>query len=261
MTTTRITPDARDTTAGARRQPFPVDWSGDPPFPGRWVGGAALVLGPPLLAAGVLLRLPFPFFFPEQLAARADHPGLMAASYGAFAAGTVLLWPAVAVLAARIGRLRPGLALWGGVFAVLGLFARTFHAGVDHLAFQLADRQGPEAAAEFVERTYGAFHVFSSLNVAVMGGWILLALGAWRAGVLGPVRALALAATAALPLGVLKGTTPPAVVAVAGLCLALVPLGVRVLRTGPAPRPATTLRWTGLVLATAVAMTALGRVG
>ncbi|MEV6974936.1 hypothetical protein [Kitasatospora sp. NPDC093806] len=261
MTTTRSAPPGHETPAPRKARLLPVEWSGDSPFPGRWAGGVSLVAGPLLLGAGVLLRLPFHFFFPEQLAARAEHPRLIAASYGAFATGTVLLWPAVAVLASRIGRRRPGLALWGGVFAVLGLFARTFHAGVDHLAFRLADRQGVEAATRLIGETYGAFHVFSALNLAIMGGWLILAVGAWRARVLGPVRAVALAATAALPLGVLKGTTPLSVVAVAGLCLALVPLGVTVLRDGPAPRRATVLRWTAAVTATVVLMTLIGRAG
>ncbi|MFF7458613.1 hypothetical protein [Kitasatospora sp. NPDC008115] len=256
MTTTQSASPMRKTVSV-----LPVEWAGEAPFPGRWVGGVSLVLGPLLLTTGVLLRWPFDFFFPGQLAARAEHPGLMAASYGAFAAGTVLLWPGVAVLAARIGGIRPGLALWGGVFAILGLFARTFHAGVDHLAFQFADRQGAEAATRFVDEVYGAFHVFSVLNAAIMGGWILLAAGAWRARVLGPVRAVALAAATALPLGVLKGTTPLSVVAVAGLCLALVPLGVSVLRDGPAPRRAAALCWSGLVAGAVAAMALLGQAG
>ncbi|MCX4981897.1 hypothetical protein [Streptomyces sp. NBC_00572] len=261
MTTTRSTPLEHRTAAPARARLLPVAWGGDTPFPGRWVGGVSLVAAPVLLGAGVLLRLPFHFFFPEQLAARAEHPHLIAVSYGAFAAGTVLLWPALAVLAARIGRHSPGLALWGGVLAVLGLFARTFHAGVDHLAFQLADRQGVEAAARFVGETYGAFHVFSTLNLAIMGGWLLLAIGAWRTRVLGPVRAVALAVTSALPLGVLKGTTPLSVVAVAGLCLALVPLGSTVLRDGPTPGRAAALRWTLTIIATIALMTLIGQVG
>lgn len=261
-TTTRsTTSQVHDAVAAAGPRLLPVAWGGEAPFPGRWVGGVSLVAAPVLLAAGVLLRLPFHFFFPEQLAARVAHPGLIAASYGAFAAGTVLLWPALVVLAARIGRHAPGPALWGGVLAVLGLFARTFHAGVDHLAFQFAERQGAQAASLFVGETYGAFHVFSALNLAVMGGWLVLAAGAWRARVLGPVRALALAATAALPLGVLKGTTPLSVVAVAGLCLALVPLGVTVLRDGPAPGRAVAVRWGLAVAAAVVLMSLAGQVG
>ncbi|WP_338495306.1 hypothetical protein [Streptomyces sp. SJL17-4] len=260
-TTTRSTSAGHGAAAPAKGRLLPVVWNGDAPFPGRWVGGVSLVAAPVLLGVGVLLRLPYPSFFPEQLAARVEHPGPVAVSYGAFAAGTVLLWPGLAVLAVRIGRRSPGAALWGGVLAVLGLFARTFHAGVDHLAFQLADRQGAEAAARFVADTYGAFHIFSALNVAIMGGWLILAAGAWRARVLGPVRALALAATAALPLGVLKGTTPLSVVAVAGLCLALVPLGVTVLRDGPAPGRATTLCWSLVVTVVLVLMTLIGRAG
>ncbi|WP_189832978.1 hypothetical protein [Streptomyces zaomyceticus] len=260
-TTTRSTPLGHRPGTPAVARLLPVAWDGDAPFPGRWVGGVSLVAAPVLLATGVLLRLPFHFFFPEQLAACVEHPGLIATSYGAFAAGTALLWPALVALAARIGPRSPGPALWGGVFAVLGLFARTFHAGVDHLAFQLADRQGAAAATRFVGEAYGAFHVFSALNLAVMGGWLLLAVGALRARVLGRVRALALAAAAALPLGVLKGTTPLSVVAAAGLCLALVPLGVTVLRDGPAPRRATALRWTAVITATVVLMTLIGQVG
>lgn len=61
-------------------------------FPGRWLTGSSLVLGPVLLLSGVLLRARFPFFFPDQLAAYDGHPALMRASYSCFAAGTVALW-------------------------------------------------------------------------------------------------------------------------------------------------------------------------
>jgi hypothetical protein len=69
---------------------------GRAPFPGRWVGGVALILGPLVLLTGVLLRLPFHFFFPQQLAAVSVHPTRMAAAYGAVAAGNALLVLAVA---------------------------------------------------------------------------------------------------------------------------------------------------------------------
>ncbi|MCM3627506.1 hypothetical protein M3194_09015 [Paenibacillus glycanilyticus] len=39
----------------------------------------------------------------------------------------------------------------------------------------------------------------------------------------------------ALPLGVLKGTTTFSILAVAGLCIAWIPLGIKVLRDGPRP--------------------------
>ncbi|WP_067182153.1 hypothetical protein [Microtetraspora niveoalba] len=205
-------------------------------FPGRWVEGVALVLGPVLMLAGVLLRVDVDAFFPGQLAAFAGNPGRMTASYSAFAAGNVLLWPAVIALVRRVWPARPRWALWGGVMVLSGLFARVFHAGVDHLAFQLVDVRGVEAARTVIADSYGAFHVFHSLSIAIFFGWIVLAVGAWRAGVLGTVRSIALASVSALPIGVLKGTWPMSIVATACLCVALVPLGVRVLRDGPAPR-------------------------
>ncbi|MFF3953504.1 response regulator transcription factor [Streptomyces sp. NPDC001890] len=185
--TNRTAPTGTPATAiGARlRVALPVERMGTAGFTGRWAGGTAMVLGPALMLAGALLRVRFHFFYPDQLAAYERHSTLMATAYGLFAAGTVLLWPAVAVLAARIGVRSPGWGLWGGVVAVFGLFARTFHAGVDHLAFQLVRSRGAGAATEAVSVGYGAFHVFSALNLAVVAGWIVLALGAWRTGVLG----------------------------------------------------------------------------
>ncbi|MEU8351889.1 MULTISPECIES: hypothetical protein [unclassified Streptomyces] len=236
----------------------------DPALPARRVGAASLVLGPLLLLTGVLLRLRFDFFFPAQLSAYGRRPGLMAASYGFVSAGWVLLWPGVVLLAARIGERFRELAVWAGVLTVLGLFARAFHAGADHLGFQLVTVHGAASATRTVGETYGAFHVFSALNAAVMGGWLLLAVGAYRSGVLGPLRALALASASLMPLGVLKGTTPASVAAAAGLCVALVPLGVAALR-GPAAAPrAAAVTVAGrllLVAAAGTAMVLFGRAG
>ncbi|MEV4569200.1 hypothetical protein AB0K12_35980 [Nonomuraea sp. NPDC049419] len=60
-------------------------------FPGRWIEGAGLILGPILVLAGVLLKLGHDAFFPEQLAAFATGPARMTAAYSCFAAGLVLL--------------------------------------------------------------------------------------------------------------------------------------------------------------------------
>ncbi|TXK35625.1 hypothetical protein [Nonomuraea sp. C10] len=205
-------------------------------FPGRWVEGAGLLLGPLLMLAGVLLRVDADGFFPAQLAAFATSPGRISLSYSAFVAGNVLLWPAVIALVRRVWVTQPRWALWGGVLVLFGLFARTFHAGVDHLAFQLVDVQGLRTAQQAVAASYSAFHVFHALSFAIFFGWIVLAVGTWRARVLGITGSVALASMSALPIGVLKGTGPMSVVAAAGLCVALVPLGVRVLKDGPAPR-------------------------
>ncbi|WP_018350710.1 hypothetical protein [Longispora albida] len=211
-------------------------------LPGRWIEGAGLILGPVLLLAGVLARIEEGDFFPAQLAAYARQPGQMVLSYSLFAAGTVLLWPAVTAVARRIGLRFPGWARWGTVLVVFGLFGRVFHAGVSHLAFQLVDAIGVEAATRAVESTYGAFHVFKAVNVFIMAGWVVLAIGAFRAralgaGALGIARCAGLALAAGLPLGVLKGSSDPiSLVAILGLSVALVPLGVTTLKNGPSPR-------------------------
>ncbi|WP_090046196.1 hypothetical protein [Lentzea fradiae] len=210
-------------------------------FPNEWVGGTALVAGPVLLLAGVLLRSPFPFFFPDQLRAVAEHPALMTASYTAFLAGNVVLWAAVAHLAHRIGERRPGWAAWAGVLVTVGLFERTFHAGVDHAAFSAVEHLGAERATELVAAGYGELHLFSFLSFTIMAGWVVLAVAARLGGELDGVRAVALASAALMPLGVLKGTELLSVAGAAGLCVALVPLGVRVLAGQPRPSGKTVL--------------------
>ena len=220
-----------------------------------------MVVGPLLLLTGVLLRIQFHFFFPQQRAAAQAHPTQMLAAYSAFLAGNVVMWPAIVTLAALIGASSPGWAKWGGTLAIFGLFARTFHAGIDHLAFQLVRIQGAEAASQLVGSSYGAFHVMKMLNPAIMFGWFLLAVGAYRSGMLGPFRSLALGSMGALMMGVLKGSSIVSVLATAGLCIALVPLGFRVLRNGPIPPPRAMLGWGLLVITGLTVMFLLGQAG
>jgi hypothetical protein len=232
-----------------------------PALPGPFPGDVSLALAPLLLLTGVLLRAPFDFFFPAQLGAYEHHPALMTTSYSLVSAGWVLLWPGVLSLGARIGRRCRAAAVWGVTLTVLGLFARAFHAGADHLGLQLVTVHGAAAATRTVGDTYGAFHVFSTLNAAVMGGWIVLAVGAYRSRALGPLRAACLALVSVMPLGVLKGTTPGSVAAAAGLCVALVPLGLAGLRQVPSPGAGTVAVRLLVALAVGGAMFLFGRAG
>jgi hypothetical protein len=232
-----------------------------PWFPGRWVGGVAMILAPLLLLIGVVLRIQFPFFFPAQLAAFKEHPTLIVASYSLFAAGNVLMWPAIATLARLISVRQPGWALWGGTLAIFGLFARTFHAGVDHLAFQLVRVQNLDLATKAVADSYGAFHMFHSLSGAILFGWVLLAIGAYRSGTLGLLRSVALGLMSALMMGVLKGSTAVSVIATSGLCVALVPLGIKVLRDGPMPSSRAIFGWSLLVVGLGILLFFLGEAG
>jgi hypothetical protein len=168
---------------------------------GRYLGGTAMILGPVLLLAGVLLRIQFHFFFPQQLAAFQRHPTLIAASYSCFLAGNIVLWPAIVTLAKLIGVTKPDWAGWGGSLVMFGLFARTFHAGVDHLAFQMVRIEDLQLATKTVASSYGAFHVVSGLN-ATIRPMDALAVGAYLSATLGSGRSPW--GSSALAIGVLK---------------------------------------------------------
>ncbi|MCO1582544.1 hypothetical protein M8C13_43050 [Crossiella sp. SN42] len=223
-------------------------------FPGRWVGGISLIAGPLLLLTGALLRSPFHFFFPQQLQAHQQHPALMSAAYACFALGNVLLCFAVIALCQRIAATRPVWAYWGGTLVILGLCTRAYHAGTDQLVFVLADTQGIERAGQLVSDYYRfwgelTWHPFRTFGGAILIGWIVLALGAWRSGVFHPLSALALALMSLHAFGTLKGTQlPVSLIAIGGLTLALAPFGVRLLRDGPRPTRKA-LIWTAVLAA------------
>ena len=230
-------------------------------FPGPWIGGITMVLAPLLLLTGVLLRIRYNFFFPHQLQAHKENPTLMFSAYSFFLAGNILLWPAVITLAQLIGNKKPGWAMWGGIFVVFGLFARTFHAGADHLAFQLVNVQGIETATKAVADAYGAPHIISALSLLILTGWTILAIGAYLSGTLNIWCSVALALMSALMMGVLKGSSVVSVIATTGLCIALVPAGVKLLKALPAPGYKAIAGWTLFIIAFVVLLFVIGRAG
>lgn len=214
----------------------PVTSRGTSPFPGPWLAAASMIFGPLAILAGVLVRTGVHFFFPDQLAAFADTPTRMRLAYGLFLAGNIALFPGVIHLAQQIGGRRPLLGLWGGTLVILGLFARTFHYGANQVLFVAADAYGVEQAGDLVGDVYSTKEwVVASLTGAIMIGWVVLAIGAFLAKAMHPVRCLGLLVMAALMIGILKGTDPVSIVAVSGLALALVPQGVITLRSAHRP--------------------------
>jgi hypothetical protein len=185
--------------------------------------------------AAALLRIQFHYFFDAQLEAYAEHPVLITSAYSCFVLGCLFLWPGIITLVRFIGVKHPNLAAWGGMFTILGLIGRVFHGGIDHMAFQLVNVQSLELATKAVSDSYQAFHIVRYFNGWMMGGWILLAIGAYRSGTLGIIRSIALSSMFFLPLGTLKGTRFESTFILLGLCIALVPLGVKVLLDGPPP--------------------------
>ncbi|MEV4286202.1 hypothetical protein AB0K40_11930 [Nonomuraea bangladeshensis] len=227
-------------------------------FPGRWISGATLVLGPLIMCAGYLLRHlgtvtaltpqqhawaeAQPFAAYGQLLAYTSAPALLTLAYAVFALGAVLLFPAFVALAQRIGG---GLAWWGATLLVAGLFSRLYFAGADQTAFQLTEVIGLDQATnaimkEYVDISYGPWRVPVWASVGQYAGSLLLAVAAWRSGVFGTARAAMLLLAGGTWVGVLKGASIPDVLVTGLLCVALVPLGAQVLRDrlpAPAGRP------------------------
>ncbi|MFJ2745538.1 hypothetical protein ACIO3O_38420 [Streptomyces sp. NPDC087440] len=228
-------------------------------FPGRSIGGAALVLAPVVWCVGLLLRYlalrtagfspeqlawfesrPFPAY--GQLAAFHAQPGLATAGYGCLAAGAVLLCIAFVAFAGMVAVRAPRLARVGGTLVVIGLFCRLYWAGVDHTAFRLIGQLGLDRATEVVmadhaDISYGPLRVPITAAFALYVGWAVLAVGAFRSGTFGTGRLVLFLLAGSLWTGALKESGLLDVVLSVGLCAVFVPLGIRVLRdTVPEPR-------------------------
>lgn len=221
-------------------------------FPGRLIGGAALVAGPLVWWTGLLLRYlglhsgafsaeqlaafaRQPFAAPSQLAAYLANPALVTAGYACFAAGALLLCPAFATLARIVAKRAPALACWGGTLVILGLFARLYDAGADQFAFHLAVSQGLAPATDLVLGnyagiSYGPWRVAVVASACQYPGMLLLAIGAFRSGTFGTGRCLILLWAGTLWGGVLKAANLPDLFEYGALGLVLVPLGLLVLR-------------------------------
>ncbi len=142
---------------------------------------------------------------------------------------------------------------------MFGLFARAFHYGVNTFAFALVDSTGLNTATA-VSAYYGYREwVASSLSLAVMLGWIVLAIGCFLSRTLRLLPAIALALTSGLMIGVLKGSTWASAVQVAGLTVALVPLGVAFLCHADRPSRNTVLWAMPLLLLVTAGSIVLGQ--
>ncbi|WP_344923445.1 hypothetical protein [Streptosporangium oxazolinicum] len=221
-------------------------------FPGRLIGGVALVIGPIVWFAGLLLRHLIlrsgtftseqlarfgeqPFAAPAQLAAYVRDPSLVTAGYAVFCAGAVLLCPAIITLARVVATRCPALASWGAGLFVLGLFSRLYFTGVEQTLFQLTERLGLDqttgvATDLYVDISYGPWLVPVLCSAGAYPGTLLLAVGAYRSGTFGLVRCLLVFGWGTLWGGVLKESLLFDVVGAGLACLVLVPLGVQVLR-------------------------------
>jgi hypothetical protein len=218
-------------------------------WPGSRFGAIALIVAPLLLLAGESVRWGHHYFYPAQLAAMVSAPGTILTSYALYTAGLVLMIPAFLALAGLIRKERPGWAFWGAMIAIVGSTVRIFQEGISFLSLQLVDVQGLQVATKAVSDTYGAWYVLETLNGSDNLAWAVLAIGAYRARVLGWVPTIGVAFMMTHYSGVLKGTDLNSLTGAVLLAAVFVPLGISLwLRAAPVSRKV----WWGGVAAVAL---------
>jgi hypothetical protein len=201
-----------------------------PVFPGTWIAAGSLIISPVLFLLGEVLRSSAGYPFADQLSYYADHKGLMGTSYGISVLSLMLMWPGLLAVAQLIGHTRPGWSAVGGTLAITGLLVNTFHEGMNLMAFRMVEELGPDAATGAVAGSYADPYLVYPLVFVDNLGWIVLAVGACLSRTLGWLRSLGLLVMCAHVSGLLKGATALGVFYDIGLCVALVPLGISLLR-------------------------------
>jgi hypothetical protein len=200
-------------------------------FPGSAMTGACMIAGPILAVVSSVSAIgSYHSRGADFAGAMAAHPLQAVIGMNMDVVAIVLLFFAVIGLAQAISAVRPQLGRTGGILTLLGLFGPIFFPGVYFGAFQLANAGNQAAAALLIDRAHIPSTVVNLCGPALVIGFILLAIGAVKAGVLGKARAWALGATCLIPAGFISGYIVISALAFACTAVALVPMGIGILR-------------------------------
>lgn len=150
-----------------------------------------------LAAAGVLYGVANAFYwvmFPDDVSETAGNVAVAAGNLGAwrvetvlFALAHLLLLPAMAGLAVALGRHRPLVATVGGSITLLGLYFSTVHlwhynAFFGALAAADVDAEAVRPVVDALDNDPFVMASFAMWLLGWMIGLLVLAFGAWRAG-------------------------------------------------------------------------------
>ncbi len=200
-------------------------------FPGDRLAGICMVTAPLLLTTGAALFIGiYEGGARNQLAAFEANNTRALAAVNIALAGVILTAFAVAGVAALVTRQRPGLGRAGGALTIVGLFGPAFFLGIDNVGIHLARLTDRNGAVAVFEQASATPNIANVAGPALVVGFVLLAVGAAKTGVLPLARSWALGATALAPIGLISGFVVISVVAWLALAVALVPLGVGLLR-------------------------------
>jgi hypothetical protein len=168
----------------------------------------------------------------DFLAGMVAHPHSFDVAIQLAQAAMVLLLVAVVGLATMICATRPRWGRAGGVVAAIGLCGPISFESVYWAASSLTDTAAHRAAgavlidqSQIIPRT-----VMNVTGPCLLVGFILLAVASAKAGVLGRPAAVALGMTALIPFGFISGYLVISLVGFLGTAVALVPLGLALLR-------------------------------
>jgi len=200
-------------------------------FAGDRFTGLCMIAAPLLLATGAALLVGiYEGSADDRLEAFAANQARASVAVNAAIAGVVLAVFAVAGVAVMVARHRPGLGRAGGTLTIIGLFGPAFFLGINHVGIQLADLADRPGAARVFENAETTPNIVNLAGPALLVGFVLLAVGTAKTGVLPRPRSWALGAAALIPIGLISGFVIISVIACLALAAALVPLGFRLLR-------------------------------
>jgi hypothetical protein len=201
-------------------------------FPGRSVTGLCMIVAPLLAILGSLL--PIGIYHAKGadfVAGMAGHHLRGEFTFNFAVAGTILLIFAIIGMAQAIAQVRPRLGQTAGVLVIIGLCGPLFFNGVYFGGFQLTDPSTQSIAGKMMDQAQIIpSNIINISGPALVIGFILLGISAAKAGVLPRWQAWALGLTCIVPVGFISGFIVIAAIGFVCAALALLPLGLRLLR-------------------------------
>lgn len=200
-------------------------------FPGPLVTGVAMIAGPLLAIVGLALSIGiYKFKGADMISAMAAHHVRAGFAINISVASMVVLLIAVIALAHSITEGAPRWGRWGGVVTIIGLMGPIFFEGIFWGSYQITASAYQAAGAHLIDHA----NVIPSnvINVSapcIVIGWIILGIGAYKAGVLPKWRAVCLGLGCLLAPALAAAIVPLGIIAGVLLALALVPLGAQTL--------------------------------
>ncbi len=203
----------------------------DRSFPGALITGICMVTGPLLAIAGLALSLGvYKFKGADMMAAMADHHARGGIAVNLSVASMVIILVAVIALAQRITAVRPGWGRWGGIVTIVGLMGPIFFEGIFWGSYQITAPAYQAAGAHLIDHAnIIPSNVVNLSAPCIVAGWILLGIGAYKAGILPRWQAVCLGLTCLLAPGLAAAIVPLGMIAMAFLAIAFIPMGVHAL--------------------------------